>query len=88
MSQVETPRSTYRRAIDGEGSYFKLSDSPVAYSVELGDLVVADYDATGAVRGIDLVGKQEHALERYLEMARKASRGPLTKKRGAIPGQA
>ena len=36
-------------------SYFKLSDKPVAYSIKLAPLVVADYDVSGNVRGIELL---------------------------------
>ena len=64
--------------------YFKLSDNKVAYSVELSDLVIADYDATGAVRGIEFVGKQVEPIDAYIEKARKASRGPQ-QRRPKIP---
>ena len=72
---------TTRRVIQ----YFKLSDRDVAYSIQLSDLVIADYDATGKVRGIEFVGKRAESLEHYLEKADKASRGPL-RKRPTIPG--
>ena len=84
---VEPARNlTFRRDPAGEGSYHKVSDKPVAYSKELAALVIADFDASGAVRGIDFVGKQVHPIGHYLELARKASSGPVAKKRGAIPG--
>ena len=64
--------------------YHQLSDRGVAYSVELSDLVIADYDETGAVRGIEFVGKRVEPIENYLEKARRASRGPQ-RKRPKIP---
>jgi hypothetical protein len=54
--------------------------------VPLSDLVIADYDANGAVRGLEFVGKQTATIENFLELARKASRGPVRKTRGPIPG--
>jgi uncharacterized protein YuzE len=39
-------------------SYYKLSDRRVAYSVELDPLVVADYDESGNVIGIELLTAQ------------------------------
>jgi uncharacterized protein YuzE len=55
--------------------YLKLSDNKIAYSVELSDLVIADYDETGAVRGIEFVRKQVEPIDAYIEKARKANRG-------------
>jgi Protein of unknown function (DUF2283) len=77
---------TFRRDTEGVGTYHELTKEKVAYSVDLSDLVIADYDASGAVRGIEFVGKQEGPLDRYLELARKTSRGPVGKTRGPIPG--
>lgn len=44
------------------------------------DLVIADYDSTGAVRGIEFVGKRTGDIEGYLQKAHKASRGPSRKR--------
>ena len=71
---------TFQRDRAGAEHYYKLSDRPVAYSVELSDMVIADYDESGAVRGIEFVGKQTEAMTGYLEKARKASRGPLARR--------
>jgi hypothetical protein len=79
---------TFRRDTEGAGTYHQVSKEKVAYSVPLSDLVIADYDASGAVRGIEFVGKQSGSLETFLDQARKASRGPMRKTRGAIPGVA
>jgi uncharacterized protein YuzE len=43
-------------------SYYKLSDRPVAYSIEVAPLVVADYDERGNVAGIELLTA---ATEKY-----------------------
>jgi hypothetical protein len=74
----------FRRDAERSDNYFKLSDEPVAYSIQLSDLVIADYDPTGAVRGIEFVGKRIGSIDGYLEKARSASRGPL-RKRPKVP---
>jgi hypothetical protein len=79
---------TLRTDTERAGTYHELTKAKVAYSVSLSDLVIADYDASGAVRGLEFVGKQTAPLEQYLELARKASRGPMRKTRGPIPGLA
>ena len=69
----QTP--TFQRdTTEGAGTYHALSKEKIAYSVPLSDLVIADYDASGAVRGLEFVGKQSAPLETFLELARKASR--------------
>ena len=79
-----SPAPRFQRDQKRGDHYHKLSDRKVAYSVELSDLVIADYDEAGEVRGIEFVGKETEALVAYLEKARKASRGPA-RKRPAIP---
>ena len=74
----------FQRDTARSDNYFKVSDQPIAYSIPLSDLVIADYDPTGAVRGIEFVGKRTGGIDGYLEKARKASRGPL-RKRPKIP---
>jgi hypothetical protein len=80
---MQTPAA--RADIENAGTYHALSNEKVAYSVSLPDLVIADYDASGAVRGLELVGKQIASLETFIELARAASRGPVHKTRGPIP---
>lgn len=77
-----------RRDTESAGSYHEISKEKVAYSLPLSDLVIADYDANGAVRGLEFVGKQTAPLEKFLELAGKASQGPMRKTRGPIPGVA
>src|SRR5689334_15507326 len=72
MAAKTAPAPRHQRdAVRGD-HYFKLSENRVAHSVELSDLVVADYDETGAVRGIEFVGKRTEPSEYYLEKARKS----------------
>jgi uncharacterized protein YuzE len=80
MATGTAPAPRFQRDTEGGENYFKLSDKPVAYSVELADLVVADYDESGAVRGIEFVGKRSEPMEKYLEKAHKASQGPLSQR--------
>jgi len=80
MATGTTPAPQYRRDTVRGDQYYKLSSNPVAYSVELSDLVIADYDASGALRGLEFVGKRTEPIESYLEKARKAGRGPLTRR--------
>ncbi len=77
----------FRKDSEGVGSYYQVSEK-VAYSVSLSDLVIADFDAGGAFRGIEFIGKQTAPVDKYVAMARKASLGPMRKTRGAIPGLA
>jgi hypothetical protein len=83
-SPVGPLRQFQREATHGD-QYYKVSDGKVAYSVELSDVVTADYDAAGEVRSIEFIGKRTAPLDSYLETARKASRGPA-RKRPKIPG--
>ena len=76
----------FRRDGEGHGSYHQLSDAPVAYSIPLADLVVADYDAKGGVRGIEFVGKRSAPIETYIAQARRQERPKALPRRGQIPG--
>ncbi|HME26658.1 MAG TPA: DUF2283 domain-containing protein [Acetobacteraceae bacterium] len=84
MAAETAPAPRFQRDTVGGEHYYKVSDKPVAYSVELSDLVVADYDEAGAVRGIEFVGRRIEPIDTYLEKARKATRGPL-RQRPKIP---
>lgn len=77
----------FRIDAEGAGSYFKLSEASVAYSVPLSQLVIADYDAKGNVRGIEFVGKQTKPIEAYIAEAQKQERRKPAPARGAIPGR-
>jgi hypothetical protein len=79
---------TFRRDPESAATYHQISKEKVACSVPLSDLVNADYDTSGAVRGIEFVGKQSGSLETFLDRASKASRGPMRKTRGPISGAA
>jgi uncharacterized protein YuzE len=84
MATQTGPQRQFQRDETRGDQYVKISDRSVAYSVELSDLVIADYDETGAVRGIEFVGKRTEPLDTYLDKAQKASRGPM-RKRPQIP---
>jgi hypothetical protein len=60
----------------GGRQYHKVSNGPIAYSIQLEPLVIADYGSDGAVRGIDFVGRMTKPFAAYLAEARAASRGP------------
>jgi len=88
MATSSAPAPRFMRDPTRGDRYFKLSDHKVAYSVELSDLVIADYDETGAVRGIEFAGKQIEPIDAYIDKARKASRGPQQRRRPKIPSGA
>ena len=57
------------------------TDAPVAYSVQITDndsTFVADYDKSGAVRGVEFLGRRTNAPEYYRTLAAKSSKGPAT----------
>jgi hypothetical protein len=64
---------------EAERQYYIVSSKPVAYSVQLEPLVLADYAGDGSVRGIEFVGKRNHPIEFYLEKALGACKGPVSK---------
>lgn len=84
VSSERTP--TFRRDTERAGTYHQVNEEKVVCSVSLSDLVIADYDAGGAVRGLEFAGKQTATLETYVDLARKTSRGMRRKTRGPIPG--
>lgn len=73
---------------DNAATYHQVSAAAVAYSVPLSDLVIADYDASGAVRGLEFIGKRTMPLAAYLAKARDSSRGPKREPREPIPAAA
>ena len=77
---VETvKRENFRRDFATGASYVKFTDAPVAYSVQITEdstSFVADYDTTGAVRGIEFLGGRTSAPEYYRSLAARSSKGP------------
>ncbi len=66
----------YHRVASGEAK--------VAYSVEIDDMVIADYDEHGTVLGIEFVDAKQHLgdVEKYVKLAAEKSKGryPLAEK--------
>ena len=60
----------YHRVVNGEGK--------VAYSIEIDDMVIADYDEQGTLLGIEFVDARKHLgdIESYVKLANQRSRGP------------
>jgi len=58
----------YHRVISGEGK--------VAYSVEIDDMVIADYDEQGTVLGIEFLEASKHSgdVEKYVKLAKQKSK--------------
>ena len=69
-------------------SYHKFSDKPVEYSCEVRDGVIADFDASGSLRGIEVTDPSvlsKTPLESLVHEANKASRGSKGKPQIKIP---
>ncbi len=60
----------YHRVVGGEGK--------VAYSVEIDDMVIADYDEQGTVLGIEFLEASKHLgdVEKCIRLAAQKSKGP------------
>ena len=60
----------YHRVVSG--------DEKVAYSVEIDDMVIADYDEQGSVLGIEFLEASKHLadVEKYIQLAKQKSKGP------------
>jgi len=60
--------------------YYRLHSGKgkVAYSIEIADMVVADYDEQGTVLGIEFVEAKKHLAdaEKYVMLANQKSKGP------------
>lgn len=72
----------------GGATYYRYSDRPVAYSSEVSDGVVADFDEKGDLRGIEVLTDgvlKRTSIERLAEMARATVRGPKRMHPVAIP---
>jgi uncharacterized protein YuzE len=50
----------------------------VAYSIEIANMVIADYDEHGSAVGIEFVEAQKHLMdaEKFVKLANQRSRGP------------
>jgi uncharacterized protein YuzE len=58
--------------------YFQVSGKPVSYSNQIDDNVLADYDAAGAVVGLEfLAPSAAKERDRFLALARARSLGPM-----------
>lgn len=69
-------------------TYYRYSDRAVAYSSEISDGVVADFDDRGELRGIEVLTDsvlEQTSIERLAEKARAATRGPKRRQPVAIP---
>ena len=74
-------QENFRRDFATGASYVKFSDAPVAYTLQIKEndgYFVADYDKTGAVRGVEFVGSRTNTNEYYRTLATKHSKGPAT----------
>ena len=71
MSQT-TRQETFKRDFTTGTSYVRLSEAPVAWTLEIkddGERFLADYDATGAVRGVEFFGGRKKSVEHYRAVA-------------------
>lgn len=60
-------------------SYVELTTAVVAYTLEIdeaGEGFMADYDETGAVRGLEFLTRPQHPMTYYRALADRHSRGP------------
>lgn len=81
-------QETFKRDFTTGTSYARFSEAPMAWTLEIKDDVerfLADYDATGAVRGVEFLGRRSKSVEHYRSVAarqRNASRphGPREKR--------
>jgi hypothetical protein len=64
--------------------YYALSSQPVAHSLRIEPLVIADYAGDGSVRGIEIVGKVENTIEVYLRKALSAGDGQFGEGRSQL----
>lgn len=80
---IETIRDSKTSA-----SYFKFSDKPVSYTREVREGVVADFDSSGGLRGIEVTDPSvlsKTPLETLVHEADKATMGGKTPQKVSIP---
>lgn len=81
-------QQTISQVKKGGATYYRYSDRPVAYSSEVSDGVVADFDDRGDLRGIEVLTDavlEQTSIERLAEKARATRRGPKRIQSVAIP---
>ena len=62
----------------GKESYFALTRAPVGYSQQIDDDVIADYDASGNVVGLEfLTPEAAQQREKFLALANRKTMGAL-----------
>lgn len=72
--------SSYKETKDPQSGalYIEVGATPVAYSLEIEDGVIADYDQTGSVRGIEVLCPQRFSGKDagiWVNLAAKKSKG-------------
>lgn len=68
----------FARDFDSGASYVKFSSAAVACTVRIeggGADFLADYDASGAVRGVEFVGGRRSAVEHYRAVSERHGKG-------------
>jgi len=81
-------QQTIQQVKKGGATYYRYSDRAVAYSSEVSDGVVADFDEKGDLRGIEVLSDaalNQTSIERLAEKARAASGGPKAIRPVVIP---
>jgi hypothetical protein len=79
-------QETFKRDSASGAQYVRFSDKRVAATIKIeqdGEAFLADYDESGAVRGVEFLDGRKHAIDFYRGLAaRKAPSG------GALGGRA
>ncbi|HLJ04741.1 MAG TPA: DUF2283 domain-containing protein [Acetobacteraceae bacterium] len=73
------PTEKFEREFQTGATYVELSTAPVGYTIEIteaGESFLADYDASGKVRGLEFLGGRRHSIDHYRELAQRRSKGP------------
>lgn len=69
-------------------TYYRFSERPVSYSGEVSDGVVADFDESGGLGGIEVLtdlALAQTSIEQLVMAGKMASRGPNRRRAVAIP---
>ena len=70
---------------DHTWTWNNASHEPVAYSVQLEPLVIADYAGDGSVRGIEFLRGPSRTLGEYIRLAQQKSRGAVGQNGALLP---
>jgi uncharacterized protein YuzE len=65
-------QETFRRDLASGAQYVKFSDKRVAATVRIeqdGESFLADYDESGAVRGVEFLGGRKQSIDFYRNLA-------------------